>query len=86
MVELQKLCDKVPSFDTNIAFRTIKTELGQLVNDLFSDITPEPVAAASLVQVYRSTLRDTNDTLAVKFQRPNVLETVTLDFYLAREL
>ncbi len=86
MVELQKLCDKVPSFDSKTAFETIEKELGRTVDDLFTDITPEPVAAASLGQVYRAVLRDTGDLVAVKVQRPNVLETVSLDLYLAREL
>ena len=86
MVELQKLCDKVPSFDSKIAFATIEAELGKPVDELFSEITPEPVAAASLGQVYKATLRSTGETVAVKVQRPAVLETVSLDLYLAREL
>lgn len=86
MVELQKLCDKVPSFDSTIAFATIEAELGRPVEDVFSEITPEPVAAASLGQVYKAVLRDTGETVAVKVQRPSVLETVSLDLYLAREL
>jgi aarF domain-containing kinase len=86
MVELQKLCDKVPCFDSKIAFATIEEELGRTIEDLFSEITPEPVAAASLGQVYKAVLRDTGETVAVKVQRPAVLETVSLDLYLAREL
>jgi len=86
MVELQKLCDKVPSFDSKIAFATIEQELGRSVDDLFVEITPEPMAAASLGQVYKATLRDTGEVVAVKVQRPAVLETVSLDLYLAREL
>ncbi|KAL9184320.1 hypothetical protein ACHAXT_002406 [Thalassiosira profunda] len=86
MVELQKLCDKVPSFDSKIAFATIERELGRPVEEIFSEITPEPVAAASLGQVYKATLRSNGDTVAVKVQRPQVLETVSLDLYLAREL
>jgi len=86
MVELQKLCDKVPSYDTKIAFATIERELGKTVDELFSEITPEPVAAASLGQVYKATLRSTGETVAVKTQRPGVLETVSLDLYLAREI
>lgn len=86
MVELQKLCDKVPSFDSRIAFATIEKELGRSVDDLFTEITPEPVAAASLGQVYKAVLRDTGETVAVKVQRPSVLETVSLDLFLAREL
>lgn len=86
MVELQKLCDKVPSFDSKIAFETIEKELGKPVDELFSEITPEPVAAASLGQVYKAKLRETGEIVAVKVQRPAVLETVSLDLYLAREL
>jgi len=86
MVELQKLCDKVPSFDSKIAFATIERELGQPVYDVYSSISPEPMAAASLGQVYRATLKSTGETVAVKVQRPQVLETVSLDLYLAREL
>ena len=86
MVELQKLCDKVPSFPSDIAFETIRDELGKPVDELFSEITPEPVAAASLGQVYKATLRTTGEIVAVKVQRPGVLETVSLDLYLAREL
>lgn len=86
MVELQKLCDKVPSYDSKIAFATIEKELGRTIEDLFTEITPEPVAAASLGQVYKAVLRDTGETVAVKVQRPAVLETVSLDLHLAREL
>jgi len=86
MVELQKLCDKVPSYDSRIAFATIERELGKTVDELFSEITPEPVAAASLGQVYKAKLRATGQTVAVKVQRPGVLETVSMDLYLAREL
>lgn len=86
MVELQKLCDKVPSFDSTIAFQTIENELNQTINELYTTITSEPVAAASLGQVYKAVLRSTNETVAVKVQRPNVLETVSLDLYLVREI
>lgn len=36
--------------------------------------------------MYKATLRETGETVAVKVQRPAVLETVSLDLYLAREL
>ena len=86
MVELQKLCDKVPSYDSEIAFATIERELGRPVMEIFSEITPEPVAAASLGQVYKATLKATGEEVAVKVQRPGVLETVSLDLHLAREI
>lgn len=87
MVELQRLCDKVPSFDSKIAFLTMEVEYGgKSVEEIFVDITPEPLAAASLGQVYKATLRSNGKSVAVKVQRPGVLETVSLDLHLAREL
>lgn len=36
--------------------------------------------------MYKGTLRATGETVAVKVQRPFVLETVSLDLYLLRNL
>lgn len=66
MVELQKLCDKVPSYSSVLAFSIIEKELGKSATELFSEITPEPVAAASLGQVYKAKLRSNGKTVAVK--------------------
>ena len=85
MVQLQQLCDKVPPFDSSIAFQTIREELGiSDVSEIYSQITAEPVAAASLGQVYKATLRESGEEVAVKVQRPFVLETVSLDLHLTR--
>jgi aarF domain-containing kinase len=65
---------------------TIRKELGASPADLFSEITAEPIAAASLGQVYRARLRATGEEVAVKVQRPFVLETVSLDLHLARQV
>ena len=86
MVELQKLCDKVPSYDNTLAMATIEKELGKPVDVLFSELTKDPVAAASLGQVYKGKLRETGEEVAVKVQRPFVLETVSLDLFLIRSL
>ncbi|KAL6782132.1 AKC3 [Auxenochlorella protothecoides x Auxenochlorella symbiontica] len=85
MVEMQKLCDKVPSFDSGIAMAMLSTELGRPWTEVYAELTPEPVAAASLGQVYKGRLH-TGEAVAVKVQRPYVLETVTVDLYILREL
>ena len=86
MTELQKLCDKVPSFDNKVAFDCLEAELGCKWQDVYTELGPDPVAAASLGQVYKGTLRSTGETVAVKVQRPAVLETVSIDLYLIRKL
>eukprot|EP00439_Symbiodinium_sp_Y106_P068996 s4698_g11.t2 len=52
---------------------------------LFSSLTDEPVAAASLAQVYRGILTDGTE-VAVKVQRPGLAELVGLDFYVLRRI
>lgn len=53
--------------------RLLKRELkpGRL-SDVYSSIEPTPVAAASLAQVHRATLKDTGETVAVKIQYPGL--------------
>ncbi|KAL3162499.1 hypothetical protein ABBQ32_010159 [Trebouxia sp. C0010 RCD-2024] len=81
MYEMQKLCDKVPSFDSKVAMTMIQQELGRPWQDVYSQLTPRPIAAASLGQVYRGRLHS-GEEVAVKVQRPFVLETVTVDLFL----
>ena len=51
MVELQKLCDKVPSFDNAAAMKLMEAELGVPPMSIFSELSDAPIAAASLGQV-----------------------------------
>ncbi|CAN0915705.1 Uncharacterized protein sll0005 [Linum grandiflorum] len=86
MTELQKLCDKVPSFPDDIAMALLEEELGQPWQNLYSELSPSPIAAASLGQVYKGRLKETGELVAVKVQRPFVLETVTVDLFVIRNL
>ncbi|KAJ6822412.1 uncharacterized protein M6B38_389380 [Iris pallida] len=86
MTELQKLCDKVPSFPDDLAMELIEEELGEPWQNIYSELTSSPIAAASLGQVYKGRLRETDELVAVKVQRPFVLETVTVDLFIIRKL
>ena len=85
MNEMQKLCDKVPSFDSKVAMKQLEQELGAPWQEIYAELTPEPIAAASLGQVYKGKLK-TGEDVAVKVQRPGVLETVTVDLYIIRQI
>lgn len=86
MNELQALCDKVPSYDSRIAMDLLNSELGRPWQEVYSQLSPEPIAAASLGQVYKGVLRTTGEDVAVKVQRPGVLETVTVDLFIIRSI
>jgi len=81
--ELIKLQDQLPPFDNQIAFNIIETELKRSVKEAYSEISPNPIAAASLGQVYQARLH-TGEEVAVKVQRPNLLPILSLDLYLMR--
>ena len=81
--ELTKLQDQLPPFDNDQAFAIIESELGKPVSNVYRYISAEPVAAASLGQVYRATLYSGED-VAVKVQRPHLIPMLTLDLYILR--
>jgi predicted unusual protein kinase regulating ubiquinone biosynthesis (AarF/ABC1/UbiB family) len=66
MNELCILQDDVPPFPNQVAFSIIEEELGQPLERLFSRISSRTIAAASLGQVYRATLRETGEDVAIK--------------------
>jgi len=76
--ELAKLQDQVPAFPTAEAFAIIEAELGQTLQESYAEIDAEPIAAASLGQVYRARLH-TGQEVAVKVQRPNLQERISFD-------
>jgi predicted unusual protein kinase regulating ubiquinone biosynthesis (AarF/ABC1/UbiB family) len=81
--ELIKLQDQLPSFSNKIAFEILEEDLGKPATAIYRDISPDPIAAASLGQVYRATLH-TGEEVAVKVQRPNLRPILSLDLYLMR--
>ncbi len=83
--ELTTLQDKIPSFPNEVAFRFIEEELGKGPEEIYADLSPEPIAAASLGQVYRGKLW-TGEEVAVKVQRPDLTRRITLDIYIMRLL
>ena len=82
---LTKLQDQVPPFDSALARAQILKELEPAAS-VFSSLSAEPVAAASLGQVYKGTLAANGIEVAVKVQRPQIARQIALDMYLLREL
>jgi ubiquinone biosynthesis protein len=57
----------------------ITSELGADVDELFAEFDTEPLAAASIGQVYRARLHDRRE-MAVKVQRPGAAASMEIDF------
>ena len=78
--------DALPTFPDEEAFACIERELELSLDSIYSSISPQPIAAASLGQVYKAQLKYSGQIVAVKVQRPGIEEAIGLDFYLIRGL
>ncbi|MDJ0846650.1 ABC1 kinase family protein [Crocosphaera sp.] len=83
--ELTTLQDQLPSFPNEVAYGFIEEELGQSPQEIYAELSAQPIAAASLGQVYKGKLK-TGEKVAVKVQRPDLIKRITLDIYILRNL
>ncbi|MBW4565767.1 MAG: AarF/ABC1/UbiB kinase family protein [Mojavia pulchra JT2-VF2] len=83
--ELTRLQDQLPPFPNEIAYQFIEEELGAPPAEIYTELSAEPIAAASLGQVYKGKLK-TGEEVAVKVQRPDLKERITIDLYILRRL
>jgi predicted unusual protein kinase regulating ubiquinone biosynthesis (AarF/ABC1/UbiB family) len=76
LAKLQAAAEPRPFKDMK---KVIEQDLGAKLGRIFSDFSEEPIAAASIGQVYRATLRDEGADVAVKVQYPGVKDMVRAD-------
>lgn len=77
--ELEKLQDSVPAVPAAEIIPVIERRLGRPISDVFADFPAEPIAAASLSQVYQCRLKENGLAVAVKVQRPGIVRDITSD-------
>lgn len=80
---LEDLQENVPTFPYDDARTVIETELGRAPEAIFREFPTEPVASASLSQVYFATLED-GTKVAVKVQRPGIRAQMERDLRVVR--
>jgi predicted unusual protein kinase regulating ubiquinone biosynthesis (AarF/ABC1/UbiB family) len=76
--ELAKLRDAAPTVSFKQMRRVIEDDLEEPISEIFGSFDEQPIAAASIGQVYRATLHDGRE-VAVKVQYPGVAAAVRAD-------
>lgn len=84
IAELRKLQDAVPPVPFERMRAVLEAQLGQTLEDVYSEFNSEPLASASIGQVYRARLRSPDGNrcapdVVVKIQRPDIAATVERD-------
>src|SRR5690606_25976940 len=74
----RRCLDEVPPFPTEEVHRTIESDLGRPIGELFASFDDVPLSAASIGQVHACVLHDGREAV-VKVQRPSIREGMTRD-------
>lgn len=82
--ELQKLQDKVETVEMNVE-EILENEFSMSVKDHFADIQKQPLATASIAQVYKATLIDATEVI-LKIRKSDVQSVIEDDLLLIKDL
>ncbi|MFC4809467.1 ABC1 kinase family protein [Paenibacillus sp. GCM10023250] len=85
VAELERLQDNVPPVPFADIANIIEEELGAPVGRLFRSFSEEPLAAASIGQVYEARLLD-GTRVAIKVQRPGIQKIIDTDLDILADL
>ena len=80
--EFKKLTDNVKPIAFDRIKPIIEGELCAEIGDVFSEFDENPIAAASISQVYGATLKETGEKVVVKVRKPGITETIRDDMAL----
>ncbi|WP_345202165.1 ABC1 kinase family protein [Chryseobacterium ginsengisoli] len=82
--ELQKLQDKVDMVEMNVE-EILENEFNISIKDHFTDIQKDPLATASIAQVYKATLIDGSEVI-LKIKKADVQTVIEDDLLLIKDL
>lgn len=81
--EFRSLQDRVPPFGTDEAMKIIEEDLDRPVSEVFESIEPEPLASASIGQVYRAKTPEGRDVV-IKVRRPGIEDDIFHDMHILK--
>ena len=76
--EFRKLQDEVPAVPFEEIASQIRRELGYPVEELFTEFSEKPIAAASIAQVHRGRLKS-GEEVVFKIRRPGIVKLIETD-------
>lgn len=77
--ELEELVDQVPAVPWEQAKEVLETEWDQYYGEIVHKISAQPVASASIGEVYHAYLHN-GESVAIKIQRPGIERLIRIDF------
>ena len=82
--ELKTLQDSLPSQPFADCQEAFRHDFNVEINEIFKSFDPKPFASASIAQVHKAYLKDSNSPIAVKIQRPYLPGQFYIDLLLIK--
>ncbi|WP_228386248.1 ABC1 kinase family protein [Ornithinicoccus halotolerans] len=83
--ELATLQDRAAPVPWELVRRQLEEDLGEPLEQVFTAVEPEPLAAASIAQVHAAVLRS-GEPVVLKVRRPGIVQTVERDLDILNRL
>lgn len=77
--ELEKLRDDTPATPFPEIKKVIEEQLGKPIDDVYKNLDENPVGSASIGQVYKATLIENDEEVAIKVQKPHIQKMIYAD-------
>ena len=84
--DLKLLRDNTPVTPFDEIREVIEGELGRPLEEVYSEFNEEPLGSASIGQVYKATLKETDMEVAVKVQKPGIYDVIVPDVKILNNL
>ena len=84
--DLKKLRDNTPVTPFDQMREVVETELGRPLEEIYSEFNETPLGSASIGQVYKATLKETGQEVAVKIQKPGIYNIIVADVKILKDL
>jgi ubiquinone biosynthesis protein len=83
--KLSRLQDNCKPFDNDDAIKIIEKSIGKKIIEVFDDFSNNPIASASIAQVYTAKLKNGNEVV-IKVVRPDIEIQITRDLKILKKL
>ena len=84
--DLKLLRDNTPTTPFDEMRVVIEEELGKPLEEVYSEFNEEPLGSASIGQVYKATLKESGEEVAVKVQKPGIYDIIVPDVKILNNL
>ena len=85
IAEFEKLQDQVPPVPFEELLPQIEEDIGGRIDEIFSDVDRQPLAAASIAQVHKAVLLDGTEVI-LKIRRPGLRKVIEADLRLLQRI